>query len=142
MGLIIVSFGKKELDQPKEHLQDFVRKSLLSMNASKLVTDYSEGWNQLVLDEARKIGLPYVGAIPFMHEDLKFDKVYNSALSNTIFNDSKKGFLNNPFSYFKWVDSYSDEVFAYVNETENSFESRALKFLKNKTVRNIYKLRG
>lgn len=139
MSLIIASFGKKEIELPNQYLQDTIRKSLISMKATRLITDYSEGWNKLVLDEARKVGLPYVGAIPYKYESLKFDAIYNAALSNTIFNETKKDFLNNPFPYFKWVNEYANEVFAYIDETENSFENRALKYLQEKTVRNLYK---
>lgn len=139
MSLTIIAIGQNELNISKEVLGDIVRSNLMAINAKRLIVDYSEGWNSLVLDEARKIGLPYMGAIPFENPELKNSRIYNAAISNIVFNQSKKEFLANPFPYLKWVDAYVGEVFAYVDMEKHSFNRTILSFLKEKTIRNLYK---
>lgn len=139
MKTILLIIGKKELDKPEEYLQTLVRKTLLAINPQKIITDYSSGWNKLVLDEARKIGVPYLGAIPYESPELKKDSIYNAALSNTVFNKTKSSFLINPFIYTAWLNEYATDVLAYVDEEEITFNNNILRLLSGKTVRNLYK---
>lgn len=138
----ILVLGKKTLNENDEYFHELARKALMSLQPQKIIVDYSEGWNSIVLDEARKVGVPYVGALPYDNEKLKTNKIYKAATSNIVFNKTKKDFLSDPFPYYHWINRNSSEVLAYYNEEKDIMVKNTLKAVEGKTIRNLYLVGG
>jgi len=134
--------GKKDIDENDQYFHDLARKSLMSLQPKKIIVDYSPGWNSVVLDEARKVGVPYMGALPYDNKNLKTSKIYKAASANIVFNATKKDFLSNPFPYFSWIHTNTNEVLAYYDEEKDVSIRNTLKAVEDKLIRNLYSIGG
>lgn len=138
MSKVILVLGQKELKASEEEERKKIRRTLYSLGTKRIVTDYSEGWPSLVLDEVFKVGVPFMGVLPYPSENPDYKKLSQRAQSNIIFNKTKLEFLSNPFSYFTWVNSYTTEALIYFSQDTDSIHKRTLRALKNKIIRNMY----
>jgi hypothetical protein len=129
--------GESELNKHEDTVRKMVRSSISALQPSMLITDYSRGWNELVLDEATKFGVPYIGALPYSSENPNYVKLSKST-TNLVFYNTKEEFLANPIPYLKWLNEHVSEVFCYLNPEKHTFNNNILKALKNKKVRNIF----
>lgn len=135
------AIGESTFDIPEGSVRKIARSVVASVKPTKLITDYSDGWSALVLDEARKYGVPYIGVLPFPVENEVFYRLSRHASSNLILCPSKKDFLDNPFEYFSWMNRYVDEVFLYLDMSKPGIKRNTVKALKGKMIRNLYKAR-
>lgn len=132
-----LALGDTEFDKPEDVIRRLARSSLVAVKPTRVITDYSEGWNSIVLDEATKLGIPYMGVLPYESENPKYRELSKSA-TNLIFYKTKEEFLANPFSYFNWLNEYVDEVLCYLNPEKHTYKKNILKTIKNKAVRNLF----
>lgn len=137
MQKYVLLLGESEFDKPEETIRKMVRSSIRALRPNRIITDYSKGWNELVLDEATKYGVPYMGVLPYESDNPNYVKLSKS-VTNIVFFKTKEEFLANPIPYFNWVNEHISEVFCYLNPETHSFKNNILRVLKNKKVRNIF----
>lgn len=143
MADYVLVLGNRNFRDEEQTIRATARRALLSTEPRKIVVDYLPGWSQVVLDEAKKMGIPYIGAVPFLEDEKKYQKLSISASSNIVFCDTKKRFLSDPYPYLDWMGSYINEVMLYYDtETETSMRINMLVNVlesKGKLVRNFYR---
>jgi hypothetical protein len=132
-----LALGDSEFEKPEDVIRRLARSSLIATKPTRLITDYSVGWNSLVLDEATKLGIPYMGVLPYASENPNFRELSKSA-TNLVFFNSKEDFLANPFLYFNWLQEHVDEVLCYLNPERHTYNKNILRTLKTKSVRNLF----
>lgn len=129
--------GDKNFQLSEDSMRRIARSSIVATKPTKIITDYAEGWNSLVLDEASKLGVPYMGVLPYESENSNFYTLSKST-TNIIFHKDKESFLENPFPYLNWLKEHVDEVLCYINPNHHNYGKNILKALKNKTIRNLF----
>jgi hypothetical protein len=132
-----LALGESEFEKPEDVIRRLARSSILATKPTRIITDYSQGWNSIVLDEATKLGVPYMGVLPYESENPQF-KILSKGSTNLVFFGSKKEFIENPFPYFEWLQEHVDEVLCYLNPEKNSYKKNILKVLKKKSIRNLF----
>jgi hypothetical protein len=137
MQKYVLLIGEEEFSKSEEVVRKMIRSSLSAIKPSKIITDYSIGWNETVIDEAVKYGVPYMGVLPYESENPRYIKLSKST-TNLIFHKTKEEFLGNPFIYLNWLNEHVSEVFCYLNPEKRSFKNNILRALRNKNVRNIF----
>jgi len=137
MQKYVLTLGETELDRPEEVIRKMIRSSISAIRPSKIITDYSIGWNELVLDEATKYGVPYIGVLPYESENPRYIGLSKSS-TNLIFYKTKEEFFRNPFPYLDWLNEHVSEIFCYINPEKHSFRSNVLRALRKKNIRNIF----
>jgi hypothetical protein len=137
MQKYILTMGESEFEKSEEVIRKMIRSSISAIKPSKIITDYSLGWNEMVLDEAVKYGVPYMGVLPYESENPRYTKLSKSA-TNLVFYNTKEEFLENPFPYFDWLNEHVSEVFCYIDPEKRSFKNNILRALRNKNIRNIF----
>jgi hypothetical protein len=133
-----IAIGDKIPEKPEDVLSRRARSALTSVRPTKLVTDYSRGWSAIVLDEARKLGIPYIGVMPYEPKDDFYKVSSQYASSNLIFFSSVSDYLENPFKYFEWLEKNIDEVLLFVNPEMQSSNKKLLHVLRKKSIRNLF----
>lgn len=139
MNLLVV--GEPNIEEAEaEVVTRLARKSLYSIQPSKVFTSYREGWELLALDESTKLGVPFYGAMPFPQTSDRSRSFMRRSQSNTLFNPSYEEFIRNPYPYFNWIRDNVDEVLVYRRpESLDTLSGRVLRVLKGKTIRNMYR---
>lgn len=137
----LLILGNKRILETESNLQKIARSGLIAISPSRIITSYSTGWEEIVLKEAKKLGIPHMGVLPFPSNNMEFKNLSKNASSNLIFNNSKKEYLNNPDSYLKWLNSYVNEVMLYLDPevTEEIIVKKISQCLKGKVIRNFYR---
>jgi hypothetical protein len=137
----LLILGNKRFSEPESSLQKLARSGLIAVGPSRIITSYSIGWEDIVLKEAKKLGIPYMGVLPFPSNNPEFKTLSQGASSNLVFNRNKKDYLNSPNSYLKWLNSYVNEVMLYLDPaiTEEVIVKKISQCLKGKIIRNFYR---
>lgn len=138
MSTYAIAIGDKNPEKPEDVLRRRARNSLASVRPSKLVTDYSSGWSLIVLDEARKLGIPYIGVMPYEPSGEEYKVKARTASSNLVFFNSVDDYLKNPFVYFDWLEKNIDEVLLFLNPDTQGIERAILRVLRKKSIRNLF----
>jgi len=133
-----LAIGDKIFEKPEDVIRRRARSSLIGISPSRLVTDYSEGWSIIVLDESRKLGIPYIGVIPYEPKTEIYKINSRNASSNLIFFKTKEEYLDNPYPYFDWLEKNIDEVLLFLNPEKKSFNNNLVKVLRKKSIRNLF----
>lgn len=129
--------GEKDYSISEDEIRSLARRSLLVIRPQRIVTDYALGWNSIMVEEARKVGVPYVGVLPYPSDNQDYRKLSKST-TNTILYSSKEEFLTSPFLYLSWLNQHVSEVIAFIDPEKVNFNKTILKSLKEKTIRNIF----
>jgi hypothetical protein len=137
MQKYVLLIGEEEFNKSEDVIRKMIRSSISAIKPSKIITDYSIGWNEIVLDEAVKYGVPYMGVLPYESENPKYIKLSKST-TNLVFYKTKEEFFSNPFPYLNWLNEHISEVFCYINPEKHSFKNNILRALRSKHVRNIF----
>lgn len=138
----LLILGDKVLNEEESVLRKKARSGLMAVSPSRIITNYEVGWSQIVLEEAIKLGIPYMGVLPYPSLNEEYKNLSKRASSNLIFTQNKLDFLNSPYAYFSWLDSYISEIMVYISKNRTQADIvniKVLQALKNKTIRNFCK---
>jgi len=134
----VMSLGEEILDKPEETIRKLARLGLAAVKPTRLITDYGIGWNDVVLDEAKKMGIPYIGVMPYKPDNPAYNQISKGAASNLVFCGSKEEFIKNPYPYIEWVKNYVGEFFLYLDPEKLNFKKTIIRAAPNIRIRNIF----
>lgn len=136
----LLILGNSSLNKEESSIKKIARSGLRAISPSRIITSYAIGWESIVLQEAKNLGIPYIGVLPFPSNNPNYKEMSKGAHSNLVFNSSKLEYLNNPRTYLVWLDSYVNEVMLYLdpNNTDEVIVKKTVQCLKGKVIRNFY----
>lgn len=145
--MIIGVTGHRDMQHTNQEVARIIKAQLMLRKPDEVITGMALGYDSLVADVCIELNIPYIGAIPFEGQHLKWStaqQVHYSYLvskaKSCVWTDNEGYAIWKFHKRNRWIVDHSDVIMTYYDHRKEGGSYEAVKYAvqQSKEVINIY----